>query len=305
MKKVKESDTVLLVEESLLKEDILNAVFNSGQNSLQIDLKSGGLTFLYTNTAGFPSVGDSKFLYFDRSTDTMYKWVTATSSYEPILGSSLIEFQNAILAIQTDNTLDPGATPSLRDRYIITDKDELNANFGVIVGLADNDIVEYNGSEFVVSHVPSAGSFTSLVTVSTYLLYFNGTIWEPKYFESTTASNGVKKVGFDIQGDFATEQATREAVATDKVVSPSGLVAYSKIKTVSFVEADWGGPTVPYVITVNIGNGFTAVLAQVFDENNDEVDVEINLTNDEVLIYTYSKFIGKVNIAYIGSYVPV
>ena len=59
--------------------------------------------------------------------------------------------QARVLDIQVDNTLDPGASPTLNDRYIITDAGDINANFGSIAGLEDNDIVRYDGDDFVVS----------------------------------------------------------------------------------------------------------------------------------------------------------
>jgi len=62
-----------------------------------------------------------------------------------------------ILGVQTDATLDPGASPATGARYIVTDTAALNANFGTITGVGNNDIVEYDGSDFVVKYDASAG----------------------------------------------------------------------------------------------------------------------------------------------------
>lgn len=65
-------------------------------------------------------------------------------------GSRKFPFQENVLAAQVDNTLDPGASPAEGDRYIINDAGNLNANFGVIAGLEDDDIVEYRDGAFIV-----------------------------------------------------------------------------------------------------------------------------------------------------------
>ena len=57
----------------------------------------------------------------------------------------------SVSAIQVDDTLDPGGAPTLGDAYIITDASELNANFGAIAGVEDNDIVRFDGVDFVVA----------------------------------------------------------------------------------------------------------------------------------------------------------
>lgn len=69
-----------------------------------------------------------------------------------------LDFQKDVLDVQVDATLDPGAAPAVGDRYIITDAGNLHAHFGTIAGVANNDIVEFDGSAFVVEYdVSSAG----------------------------------------------------------------------------------------------------------------------------------------------------
>lgn len=65
-------------------------------------------------------------------------------------------FQENIIDIQTDATLDPGASPATGARYIITDSGSLHANFGAISGVGNGDIVEYTGSAFEVMWDASA-----------------------------------------------------------------------------------------------------------------------------------------------------
>ena len=112
------------------------------------------------------------------------------------------EWQPSVLDVQVDNTLDPGASPTTGDRYLITDAANLHANFGTIAGVADDDIVEYDGADFVVAFSPSApGPFVSADDEPSLLYYYGGSSWDQKYFEATTASTGLTKVGFDIRLD--------------------------------------------------------------------------------------------------------
>lgn len=90
-----------------------------------------------------------------------------------------LDFQADVLAVQVDNTLDPGATPVLGDRYLITDSANLHANFGTIAGVADDDIVQYNGTDFVVAYdVSVAGSGAMVWDKDTTVWYrYDGASW--------------------------------------------------------------------------------------------------------------------------------
>ena len=66
-----------------------------------------------------------------------------------------LNWQEDVKATQVDNTLDPGAV-QLGDRYILTDVANLHAGFGTIAGVANGDIVEFDGTEFVVAFDVSA-----------------------------------------------------------------------------------------------------------------------------------------------------
>lgn len=62
-----------------------------------------------------------------------------------------MDFQADVWDMQVDDTLDvTGAVKG--ERYIITDKDALHASFGTITDLGNGDIVEHDGTEFVVAY---------------------------------------------------------------------------------------------------------------------------------------------------------
>lgn len=74
-----------------------------------------------------------------------------------------LDFQKDVLDVQVDGTLDPGAAPTVGDRHVITNPSDLHANFGTIAGLEANDIVEFDGSGFVVEYDVSAQGPGALV----------------------------------------------------------------------------------------------------------------------------------------------
>ena len=109
-----------------------------------------------------------------------------------------LDFQADVLARQTDTTTDPSTTPNTGDRYIIGDTTALNTNFGTISGVANGDIVEYDGSGFVVEYDVSAQGEGALVWnrgTSTFQ-FFNGTVWsEFGGLAGVIAGNGLAKIG--------------------------------------------------------------------------------------------------------------
>lgn len=90
-----------------------------------------------------------------------------------------LDFQGDVLAVQADALLDPTATPTTGDRYILTDVGALHTNFGTIAGVADGDIVEFDGTDFqVVYDVSVQGEGTLAWDRDTgSWQYFNGTVW--------------------------------------------------------------------------------------------------------------------------------
>jgi len=109
-----------------------------------------------------------------------------------------LDFQADVLNKQVDATLDPGASPTVGDRYIITVAGSLHANFGSISGLANNDIVEYNTGGFVVAYDMSVKGEGAIVwnRTANYFELWNGTSWgEFGGLSGVTAGDGLTKSG--------------------------------------------------------------------------------------------------------------
>jgi len=121
----------------------------------------------------------------------------ATKSYVDSALSGL-DFQKDILNIQVDATLNPGSSPTTGDRYILTNTGALHANFGSISGVANNDIVEYNGSAFVVAYDVSAQGEGALVWNRNDNKWYrwDGTSWDEfGGLSGVTAGAGLTKTG--------------------------------------------------------------------------------------------------------------
>lgn len=101
----------------------------------------------------------------------------SNDSFFHLLDTSNINFN--VNGIQTDNTLVPGLT--LDNKYIIKNASSLHASFETISGLANNDIVRYNGSAFelyldVSNTKTNRGTFVFNIADSKNYVY-NGTEW--------------------------------------------------------------------------------------------------------------------------------
>jgi len=109
-----------------------------------------------------------------------------------------LDFQADVIAIQGDASLDPTGSPVVGARYIINNSSSLHANFGTITGVADGDIVEYNGSIFIVSYDVSVSGEGALVwdrDTDTYQKW-DGTTWaEFGGLSGITAGSGLTKAG--------------------------------------------------------------------------------------------------------------
>lgn len=101
------------------------------------------------------------------------------------------EWYNSVLSA---TVLTPPGSPSVGDRYLIN-----GVGTGAWAG-KDNQIAEWNGSSWVYT-VPTAGGHVSSDAETSVTYIFNGTSWDAKSYEATTASNGLVKVGNDIRID--------------------------------------------------------------------------------------------------------
>lgn len=101
------------------------------------------------------------------------------------------EWYNSVLSA---TLLTPPGSPTAGDRYLIN-----GTGTGAWAG-KDNQIAEWNGSSWVYT-VPTAGGHVSSDAETSVIYIFNGTSWDSKSYEATTASNGLVKVGNDIRID--------------------------------------------------------------------------------------------------------
>ena len=136
-----------------------------------------------------------------------------TSSYVPVVAADVtnkayvdsaiakMNWQADVKAIQTDAVLDPGATPVTGDRYIITNAVALHANFGTIANVANGDIVEYDGTAFVIAYDVSAqgaladGTITWDAADAMFVRYYGTTWTEFGGMNATNAGIGLIKSG--------------------------------------------------------------------------------------------------------------
>lgn len=173
----------------------------------QLNNKQADLGYTPVNTAGDTMSGDLSFDGTAKVTN-LGAPVNPTDAIRLIDIDNLkadLDFQEDVLAIQEDDTLDPTATPTEGDRYIITDITTMHVNFGTITGVADNDIVEYDGTEFVVVYdVSDAGpGVLAWDRAGSHFVKFNGTIWtEHGGLSGVTASAGLQKEGNTISVKF-------------------------------------------------------------------------------------------------------
>lgn len=107
--------------------------------------------------------------------------------------AATLEWQDSVV---TASVLDPSAlTPSTGDRYLIN-----GTGAGAWTG-QDNNIAEWNGSAWIYT-APTTGMRVGADDEPNVAFYlYGGSTWEAKNVESTTASNGLVKAGYDIQID--------------------------------------------------------------------------------------------------------
>jgi len=117
--------------------------------------------------------------------------------------NNTFEWQESALDYITNNTVAPPTEVS-GDRYVLShDGGTPHANYD---GAAAGDVVEFNGSVWT-KVTPSVGTFISVDDDASLLYYWGGSAWSAKYFEATTASTGLVKVGFDVRLDASSAGA--------------------------------------------------------------------------------------------------
>lgn len=174
---------------------VLASELDSGQVKQLYDTTSSGVITAATIGTHLDDITIHRSIN-DSGTTTTDLWSASKISSEIELAITGMDFQADVLAIQVDATLDPGASPTTGARYIITAASTLHANFGTITGLADDDIVEYNGTAFVVSYDVSVAGEGVLVWDRDSNTYqrFDGTSWaEFGGLSGVTAGDGLTK----------------------------------------------------------------------------------------------------------------
>ena len=113
--------------------------------------------------------------------------------------AATLEWQDSVLDA---DVLNPTAlTPNAGDRYLIN-----GTGAGDWVG-QDNKIAEWNGSAWVYTD-PTTGMRVGADDEPNVAFYlYGGVSWEAKNVESTTASTGLVKVGYDIRLDASSAGA--------------------------------------------------------------------------------------------------
>lgn len=129
-----------------------------------------------------------------------------------------VDILDYVLAMQQDAILDPGIAPVTGDRYILLNVSALHANFGTITGVGDNDIVEYDGANFIISFNASAATASITVTVT---LDINGNPdreWYYSYSGAEWRDRGVSGSIFWSQGTGTLSPLT----VGDDILLPTG-----------------------------------------------------------------------------------
>jgi len=179
-------------------------------NITGLDLSGAAGVDVKLSSTGVIQIGS---LSLSATTSGILKWDGAK-----IQTAKVNDFQEDVLDVQTDATLDPGATPTAGDRYILTNVAALHANFGSITGVGNNDVVEYVSAAFVVAYDVSAqgeGAFLWDRTANVFKKY-DGSTWG-----EFTAGAGVSGDGTGVT-DAAAFRAAIGAGTGDGTVTGDG-----------------------------------------------------------------------------------
>jgi len=145
-------------------------------------------------------------------------------------GASAEWFDSAIDMYDPTSGL-PGS-PSTGDRYLST----ATAN-----GWTTDYVYEWNGSSWA-EQIPTTGTYISIDDETDGLYYYGGSSWVKKYYENSTASLGVKKVGVDFEADLVVSGginlSTNSMYVDPDVLAGEGLTTSGSTPTKDFA-IDW------------------------------------------------------------------
>jgi len=180
------------------------------------------------------------------------------------------DFQSDVKAVQTDATL-VVSTPTLGDRYIITNIADLDSGFGSITGVGNGDIVEYDGDKFNVVYDVSErgdGVFVYAQTEKQYYRFVDS-LWSVAVLTastggSVTAGNGLTSTGdvlsVNVDGTFIEITGDGKVTIKDGSITKDKL-AFSVIS--KFAQNIGDGTTTSY--TVSHGLATKDAIIQVYD----------------------------------------
>ncbi len=138
-----------------------------------------------------------------------------------------------VAGVQTDATLDPGASPSTGVRYILLNTASLHAHFGTITGVGNGDIVEWDGAKFVVSVNISAETQTLQVWNDGDKHYWIG---DP---ESASAMKWAQGPGLgSVPFDPTTSQVPNDKVTVQDALAWLADAASVSVHAVDYLVAD-------------------------------------------------------------------
>lgn len=147
--------------------------------------------FIDTGTAWIDPVVS---LINDTATATTSTWSSVKIRAEIDLAAATLgtqaEWQESVI----DRLAAPPVSPATGDRYLV-----VATASGAWTG-EENNIAEWDGSAWQIV-IPTVGTYVSVDAEADGLYYFGGSTWTKKYYEATTASNGLIKDGVDIQID--------------------------------------------------------------------------------------------------------
>ena len=137
----------------------------------------GGTSYAQVDSPHFTGIPTAPTAAPGANTDQLANTAFVKAAVDAAVGG--LDFQKDVLNVQVDATLDPGATPAMGDRYVVTNALALHAHFGIIAGVHNNDIVEYTGAAFVVVYDVAAAGPGALVwnRAASSWYRWDGTTW--------------------------------------------------------------------------------------------------------------------------------
>nr|CAX84090.1 uncharacterized protein, phage-related [uncultured bacterium] len=207
----------------------------------------GGSAYAFLDSPAFTGVPTAPTAAPGTNTDQLSTTAFVKAAVNAAIAG--LDFQKDILDVQADATLDPSAAPIMGDRYIVTDVTALHAHFGTIAGVANNDIIEFNGTEFVVEYDVSVAGEGALVWNRALDSWFrwDGIVWD----EFGGLAGVIGGVGISVSGstisidlaeltDLGTGAEVDDFVALTDTSATGASMKVSVQNLVANVELDGG-----------------------------------------------------------------